>query len=490
MLPGPYYAKVPLVDKRTGNNYLCELPFLLPHEQLHAMLTVTPTLLTELVPVTMVAFLSQFAAERHLDVASVAAIGLHGDGVPFAAKMSDSIEELSWNLCGDEHQRRVLFTCVPKSFCAGRPTYDALFEVFRWSMECCAEGRFPTRRHDGAAWLDSDRSRQKQQGAALNFHAVLLQVRADWAWLNQVFSFPSWSSKQICWRCRATKNVDSEYDFRQCGSNAPWRNARLSEAEFFNIQREQGILVSPLFKCPGFQLKFVVTDWLHCMDLGLAQHILGNTFYAVLVYLPGANQADRVTSLWKLMREFYAKAKPASQLQGLTLEMLKQPGKPPKLRSKAAQCRYLVPFCSELADRFKDKSDVMMTVSHLTRLLDTLVRLVCVEPFDSSAAAEACRRLCLLYCALFRRSEAIGEDRWRATPKLHMVQEMLEFDAFTFGSPKSFWTYVDESWGGHVAKIATRRGGAKLPASIALEALDRFRASFKTDARDGANDHQ
>ena len=57
------------------------------------------------------------------------------------------------------------------------------------------------------------------------------------------------------------------------------------------------------------------------------------------------------------------------------------------------------------------------------------------------------------------------------------LQELLEFDCMVHGqSPRLFWTYKDESWGGLVASMAERRGGAKSAAAIGLTVMQRYRA--------------
>ena len=52
---------------------------------------------------------------------------------------------------------------------------------------------------------------------------------------------------------------------------------------------------SPLFSCPGFSLEAVFIDILHCMDLGVAQDILGNVFWeAVETLVEGGNRGLRM----------------------------------------------------------------------------------------------------------------------------------------------------------------------------------------------------
>ena len=117
-------------------------------------------------------------------------------GAPFASKVKDSLECIS---CGV----RILFTTFPKSFLAGRQTWDALLGTFAWSMKMLLLGVTPSSRHDGKPWKANDVGRAKKGGNALGFAAGLLQVRGDWAFYQEVCESPGWQSKQCCWRCCA-----------------------------------------------------------------------------------------------------------------------------------------------------------------------------------------------------------------------------------------------------------------------------------------------
>ena len=56
-------------------------------------------------------------------------LGLHGGGVPFAAKMRASLECLNWNILADKTGMRLLFATFAKSFGAGRTTWDAWLHI-------------------------------------------------------------------------------------------------------------------------------------------------------------------------------------------------------------------------------------------------------------------------------------------------------------------------------------------------------------------------
>ena len=92
--------------------------------------------------------------------------------------------------------------------------------------------------------------------------------------------------------------------------------------------------------------------------------------------------------------------------------------------------------------------------------------------------AEIVAAVFVVMVALHLEAQELGRDKhWLLKPKLHMLQESLEFDCMMHGqSPRLFWTYKDESWGGLVASMAERRGGAKSAAAIGLLVMQRYRA--------------
>ena len=56
-------------------------------------------------------------------------------------------------------------------------------------------------------------------------------------------------------------------------------------------------------------------------------------------------------------------------------------------------------------------------------------------------------------------------------PKMHLFQELAEFQTAELGHPARYWTYQDESFVGVVAKMAMSRGGARSAASAAKATL-------------------
>ena len=158
--------------------------------------------------------------------------------------------------------------------------------------------------------------------------------------------------------------------------------------------------------------------------------------------------------------------------------MIRAPGKGPKLRGKAAETRHLVPFVKELADKYAHKSRHAAVVAEVVTHMHNLYVFLDAQPYPAQAAADECQLLCDKFLALNLEARHMGRDKhWKMKPKLHLLQELLQFDCLRTGqSPRLFWTYLDESWGGVVANIAARRGGKKSAASVATAVMQRYRA--------------
>ena len=100
--------------------------------------------------------------------------------------------------------------------------------------------------------------------------------------------------------------------------------------------------------------------------------------------------------------------------------------------------------------------------------------LLDLPKWDVAAGSNACRKCCILYQSLSKHFEAQG--LWSMKPKLHLFQELAEFQAPDLGHPGKFWAYKDEDFVGMIAKLAGSRGGPKNAATTALQVMNRYRA--------------
>ena len=392
-MPSLYFAECRLHDDRRQQDVLERQPFLLPHEVLGALgvdhlQTLVRTSHDAVEASAEGARCRELCAAFNVDYASCLFLGLHGDGVPYSQK--DTCQVLTWNLASAGGSERIVFTVLPKKHsckcCKGVHTIDDALEVFRWSITQMLAGRFPTTRHDGSSWaFPEDRQRARWAGKPLGYRGFLTEARGDWAHYKQVFRFPSWSSQRLCWKCNITRDLAFEF-----GDNPEWASPsqRVSEGAFFQSLRETGQGVSPIFGCPGMTLAAVRVDVLHTLDLGVTQDVAGHVLWECMHELYTGNPEQKLAQLKAKLRQYYQEFHAGSQIDNLTKEMLKKPGKAPKLRAKGAETRHLVPFlvilCNEAAPARADahgRTRAQMSAA----LMDFYLQLG-HQPFNAAAA--------------------------------------------------------------------------------------------------------
>lgn len=480
--PPLFWHEVPIWDRDEAVLKSFKYPFLLPHECLPHYVEGNPALINqELSPQTRTIFnetVTSLGMGDNID--HILALGLHIDAVPIGRKQS--MECITFNVLG--HNSRFLVTVIEDSYlckcgsCSGRHTLDPLLSVMCWSLRCLLTAQYPSTSPSGAPWQKQDSWRLQKVHTVMPIKALMLQMRGDWACYKQVFSFPGWQSKHICWKCIAGRE-DSQAPFTDFSMTAAWRSGRLTEVAFWARSRAAQAQPSPLFSLPGFGVRNVTIDVLHAVDLGVAQDVVGNLFWHWLRHHATApTNKGKILQLWQKLREHYTTAKTTTKLQALTWEMVKLPEKAPKLRAKAAETRGVVPFalqvCQEMYASAPDTKHLTM-LQCCSRLMD-FYAIMSVEPFEPDNMATTTRELCLLYSALRKKALDGGEPLlWKPKPKMHLLQELGEFQAQEWGNPKFFWTYRDEDHVGQMAQVAVKRGGAQGAVAVAGNVLQRFR---------------
>lgn len=84
--------------------------------------------------------------------------------------------------------------------------------------------------------------------------------------------------------------------------------------------------INELFATPGLTSKLFLLDWLHIVDLGVASDFLGNLFWHLVNsnVFDGANQRERVSSLFAFVQDYYRRNKVENRLPTLTVLMLRK----------------------------------------------------------------------------------------------------------------------------------------------------------------------
>ena len=107
-MPEIFYYDIPLWDPATRSQVTRKHPFLLPHEVIHHLLSQD----MDIAHVSSVAFpkiseiLENACTKEGIDNRITAAVGLHGDGVPYTKK--ESVEILSYNFLSQPTADRTL----------------------------------------------------------------------------------------------------------------------------------------------------------------------------------------------------------------------------------------------------------------------------------------------------------------------------------------------------------------------------------------------
>ena len=120
--------------------------------------------------------------------------------------------------------------------------------------------------HGGGEWI------------AAGWRASLIQVRGDWEFYANTLGFPNWATADgMCWMCRAT--TDERLTWRNFASTAPWIATRRSHRSWIEELCAEGKPVPVLWeRVRGLSLGCLMVDVLHCVDLGVTAHIIGNIF--------------------------------------------------------------------------------------------------------------------------------------------------------------------------------------------------------------------
>jgi len=479
-VPELYMAEIPVRGPK-GECTRRLWPFLLPHEFLPQMVETVGLDAATTWPEELGALRERVGAAARsleLDVSHLLAVGIHGDGVASTPRQLCNI--ISYNLANRPGDDRFLFSAIDKRHmcpcgCKGRCSIDAMLSVFVWSMRCLLAGVYPS--EGPRQWTDGQHTfeglperRAAKGGTPLGVCALLCQSRGDWAWNKYVFDFPSWSSSgRMCWMCLADSGGNDWKDF---SCSAAWRGTTLSHSGYLLACAMDGVRVSPLFGAPGFSLSAVVVDLMHIGDLGISQDLVGNVLHSVSTQIEG-DKPIKMSTLRDMLCTFYKKSRAPSQLPKLEWESFALEQRPYKLRSKAAECRYLVPWAVELTTLF-----LTDTPYHRTRwqCADALLRFyntMAITPFAADAAQSAAIEHLQSYANLKQMSA--DPRAWVIKPKHHCFAHLGSHQVQEIGCPSLFWCYLDEDFIGRLGRAGQSRGGPATPANI-VSLLQCYRA--------------
>lgn len=386
-------------------------------------------------------------------------LGFHADAGAYSEQ--DSVFCVSWNSLmgtGSTMEKRFLATILRKSEMSA-DTLEAALKILTWSFNIVLTGQTPFQDYlgnniaGGGKWL------------AKPWKGALTQIRGDWQFYCEAFGFPQWNTNiRMCPYCKASNIYENLY-WTKCGADAPWRDTRFTHETYLAFMIESGLYIPTMLRhAIGVRLESVMVDTLHCVDLGIAAHVLGNIFWYLAVVRAvwgGSNMKDNIKKLFDEMKRWYKKERISSTLRGeLTVERVRKDASSyPKLKGKAAAIRHLIGFGLSIMLYHSDGSDHDKLAINLCKLLKRFYDIIAMEDFILSARAKTelpkiGRVFAETYMALSTMAYSEHHLLWKPTPKLHMWQEMTEYQTDSHGNPRFWWCYSDEDLVGQVISIA------------------------------------
>ena len=353
------------------------------------------------------------------------------------------------NLPGSKLHRdlRVPFTVLQTKFHFQYQTKKAILEILLWSLDHLKNGIYPSCRHDGTAWLTTDKARSRLRGQ-LPARGILAEIRGDWDWPNSYFNIPVWNTASgMCWLCEA-KWPESK------SQTAAARSSGLSKAKFTQRVLDMGKQLCPLWGWPEMVPSLLILpDWLHVVDQGIGADIAGQLLIDLSACYPGRSLKLRVAELWKEIQILYSEHKIEYKLRALTPEILnKGKGKPansiPTLKGPAAVIRHLIPLLPILtAKHFTAGTEHQIACDKLARFLAQAY--ASMEANDIKDLPKQGAKVAGQYMALENHAIRNDSTAFHIMPKIHLFQHICECGF----PPKEFWTYLDETTGGQLAKL-------------------------------------
>ena len=170
--------------------------------------------------------------------------------------------------------KRFVYTLIKKSDIV-EGTLDAILSIFCWSMNALLTGIMPAYNHNNLPIPGGGK-----EFIANGFKGIFVQCRGDWEFQVLIHRFPRWDNAiRMCWMCAAS-SAEGILAFFNVGRDAPWRDTLFTHESFLAQMDATGGWV-PIFLrlAVGFRLECIMIDVLHCVDQGVASHIIANVFW-------------------------------------------------------------------------------------------------------------------------------------------------------------------------------------------------------------------
>ena len=450
----------------------CRCSMLLPHEFVYVVCQQNDV---STVLQTQEALLAKRPDLKPHHVEDTLWLGLWQDGVPFNANREHSLECWSLSLLACEGLR-IPLTAWPRDLQLKRTTCEDYIAILKWSMECLDRNEMPVTQHDGLAFGPSDGWRKARAGKVIGVRGRLVELRGDWSMFKQVLGLPGWQETgPCCWKCGTTRT-----SLQEVGLDAAWRREKLSHADFLQRQADHAKWTSTFFDIPHVTMDTIKIDWLHAADLGVITDFLGNFFWYLTMFkvnggIRHGTHQQRCEDFFNTdIKAYYERERIDDRIPCLRPTMLKKDGGSYKLRAKGGETRGLTGVIRELVEKYLDggvplERAMGHTGQQVVKMYACLSRHNwCPVKFETASIAF------LNGMVWLERYHQRQNDHtsWRLKPKSHLLLELAREGT----NPSLTWCYRDESWGGEVAELARRSGGAFTILAVSRQMLLRFLA--------------
>ena len=406
-------------------------------------------------------------------------IALWGDSAEFSHR--ETLFLLLWTVLSGTCRARFWLCAFGKRSlcqcgCYGRCTMDSIWSVVAWMFRALMSRTYPSVDHTGAKFPKGS-FRWKLAGTPLRLGGACVAKCGDWSWFKSALGLRGWRGEgaagKMCWLCAAGfKGEHQCFDF---SFTAAWRKTATTMGQFWRNVSVEKTYVSGIWSVPGFHIPNVRPDWMHVVCLGVVQYLLGNVLWECMVAL-GGNFSRSREACHKLvgMLEVCAKRlKTENPLKHLTVTMVRPTATAkPKLKTKAAQGRRLVPIVREML-----ATCIPVESPHERLRLNCVAAIAgCYSEMEQwvpasspQALSKYTRRFLLLCCQLRNTSSNVA--LWCLCIKQNLLAHLGE-RALT--NPRKEWSYLDEAEIGDAVLQARFVNRRHLPVQL----IERYRATF------------
>ena len=428
---------------------------------------------------------SRFLQGRDLD--HCIPLALHGDGVPvFKIGGGKSVEVLS--ACslvsrGSDIEIKFLMHCYwGQARCKeaehGSDTEHCLWEAVAWDLTALHAGQHPAVDHCGNPWpAGSAEAALAGQPLAGPWFAVPWVVRGDMEHFANLLDLEHFGAEQLCPWCNANRTGRPWTDFSE--GNA-WRSFSWAMPAWHASHPE----CHPMFRTLGININCLMVDVLHCISLGVAQHVAGNTVHILVLERMHGNRPRNEADLFALLKQWYSAHRGSVQLSNLTTAMYCNPrglttAFPCMHKTKGKETEHLALALHDIWPQFAEPGNPRdQSVSEVLRSLSCILTLcrntgrTQMDGQEHQSLRQSIDSLLFHYTALGNEAAQRGEMRWNMVPKFHYLWHLG--DQSQWLHPACGACYVDESFVGRVRELvrAATHGTAVIKAST--HAMQRY----------------